>query len=74
MKLIDVLDCLDNTEDMAIEFEDDDRWNWFWYGKVKHTFITLKPYYGCEIVRLRTVPGGYEEDGTLIITLKGGLK
>lgn len=73
IKLIDVLDRVYDEEDIAVDFEDDHRWNWFWTGEARHSLMPLRPYYQHEVANIRPVNGGYEEESTLVITLKGGL-
>lgn len=73
MKLIDLLDRLDEWQDIGIDFEDDHRWNWFWTGEVRHGLMPLRPYYNSEVAKIHSASAGYEEESSLIITLKGGL-
>lgn len=75
MKLIDVLDCLKDTEYIYVDFDDSKRWNWFWSGEVKHGLLPLHDHYNRRVIRLEPTTSSYEEEEVeLIIILEGGLK
>lgn len=74
MKLIDVLDCLTDTEYIYVDFDDSKRWNWLWSGEVKHGLLPLHDHYNQRVIRLEPTKDGPEEQSALSITLEGGNK